>query len=373
MRTEICDRLGIEYPIFAFSHCRDVVAAVSNAGGMGVLGAVFFTVDELTENLNWIDRHVRDKPYGVDVLIPARYTGKGEGLSAEELENKLRDMIPEEHRDFAKAIMKDAGVPELPENHKVMELIGLTEETAKPLIDVSLTHEKVRLIVNALGTPPAHIVEEIQDSGRMVAALCGSVKHALNHKAAGIDIVICTGTEAGGHRGTFLGAEPTTQPGLFALLPQVVAAVSVPVIAAGSIANGKTIAAALILGASAAQIGTAYLRCPEASVHPLHREALARASDDGTRLTRLISGKPARALRTRLVEELQDMEGQTAPYPSQVSLQRPLASGPDAKPEEVMTMWSGQSAALSRELPAADLTNLMIEETDAAFSRFSGA
>lgn len=289
MRTEICDKFGIEYPIFAFSHCRDVVAAVSNAGEMGVLGAVFLTVDELTENLNWIDQHVRDKPYGVDVLIPAKYTGKGEGLSAEELENKLHDMIPEEHRNFAKKIMKDAGVPELPENVKVRELIGLTEETAKPLIDVSLEHEKARLIVNALGTPPTHIVKEIQDSGRMVAALCGSVKHALNHKAAGIDIVICTGTEAGGHTGDV---------GSIVLWPEVIDAVApLPVLAGGGIGRGRQLAAALAMGAQGVWAGTLWLTTAESDYSGKQKEAHLKPTSRDTVRTRSWSGKFDRSLK----------------------------------------------------------------------------
>jgi NAD(P)H-dependent flavin oxidoreductase YrpB (nitropropane dioxygenase family) len=322
MRTEICEKLGIEFPIFAFSHCRDVVAAVSKAGGMGVLGAVFFTVEELTENLNWIDQHVGDNPYGVDILIPAKYLGKGEGFSAEELENKLRAMIPEEHRKFANKILKDAGVPELPENVKVRELIGLTEETAKPLIDASLTHEKVRLIVNALGTPPVHIVKEIQDSGRWVAALCGSAKHALNHKAAGIDIVIANGTEAGGHTGDV---------GSIVLWPEVIDAVApLPVLAAGGIGGGRQMAAALAMGAQGVWTGTIWVTTTESDFPDEQKEVYLKATSRDTVRTRSWSGKFGRGLRNDWTDA---WDRSDTPDPLEMPLQGMVAAEPIARSE----------------------------------------
>jgi NAD(P)H-dependent flavin oxidoreductase YrpB (nitropropane dioxygenase family) len=152
MHTSVCDSLGIEFPIFAFTHCRDVVAAVSNAGGFGVLGAVGFSAEQLATELAWLDEHC-DKPYGVDVVIPGKYEGMGE-LDPVKLENELQTMIPEEHREFAKQLLADHGVPELPESEVAPALLGWTEATASPLIDEALQHDKVRLIANALGTPP---------------------------------------------------------------------------------------------------------------------------------------------------------------------------------------------------------------------------
>ena len=217
MRTELCESLGIEFPIFAFTHCRDVVAAVSNAGGLGVLGAVGFSADQLAVELDWIDDHVGDNPYGVDTVIPGKYAGQGEQLEADDLEQKLKEMIPMEHRAFAAKLLQEHDVPELPEGEKARELLGWTETTAGPQIDVTLQHEKVRLIANALGTPPADVVKEIQGSGRLVGALCGSVKHALSHKAAGVDFIISQGYEGGGHTGEI---------GSMVLWPEVIAAVS---------------------------------------------------------------------------------------------------------------------------------------------------
>ena len=155
MRTEICDRLGIEFPIFAFSHCRDVVAAVSRAGGLGVLGAVGFPPDQLEVELAWIDEHVGDRPYGVDVVIPGKYEGMGE-VDPKKLEEMLRAAIPEQHRSFADKLLSEHGVPRLPADERpANELLGWTAATANPQIDVALRHPKVRLIANALGTPPS--------------------------------------------------------------------------------------------------------------------------------------------------------------------------------------------------------------------------
>ena len=158
MRTEFCQQLGIEFPIFAFTHCRDVVAAVCNAGGFGVLGAVGFPAEQLEIELKWIDEHVGDKSYGVDIVIPSVYEGKGETLDAGELEAKLRELIPMRHREFVEKLLTDHNVPELPEGEKVRELPGLTATTARPQVETALRHDKVKIIANALGTPPADIV-----------------------------------------------------------------------------------------------------------------------------------------------------------------------------------------------------------------------
>ena len=235
MRTELCDRLGIEFPIFAFTHCRDVVAAVSNAGGLGVLGAVGFTPEQLATELEWIDEHT-DRPYGVDVVIPGKYEGMGE-LDPVKLEKELDSMIPEEHREFAKGLLADHGVPEMPDDELAPTLIGWTEATARPLVDEALAHDKVKLIANALGTPPPEIIDQIHESGRVVAALCGSPAQAARHRDAGVDIVIAQGGEGGGHTGDV---------GSMVLWPEVIDEVApLPVLAAGGIGSGRQMAAAL--------------------------------------------------------------------------------------------------------------------------------
>ena len=310
MRTEICDRLGIEFPIFAFSHCRDVVAAVSRAGGLGVLGAVGFPPDQLEIELAWIDEHVGDRPYGVDVVIPGKYEGMGE-VDPKKLEEMLRAAIPEQHRSFADKLLSDHGVPRLPPDERpVNELLGWTAATANPQIDVTLRHPTVRLIANALGTPPSDVIERIHASGRLITALCGSPKQARSHQAAGIDIVVVQGTEGGGHTGEI---------GSVVLWPEVIDAVApAPVLAAGGIGTGRQIAAALAVGAQGVWTGSIWLTVQEAEAPPAQRDALLAASSRDTVRSRSFTGKPCRMLRNDWTEA---WEAPDSPKPLGMPLQ----------------------------------------------------
>jgi NAD(P)H-dependent flavin oxidoreductase YrpB (nitropropane dioxygenase family) len=294
MRTPICDELGIEFPIFAFTHCRDVVAAVSKAGGFGVLGAVGFTPEQLEVELQWIDEHVGDKPYGVDIVIPGKYEGMDD-MDPEHLAQTLRDMVPQQHLDFAKKLLADRGVPELPEEmQNSMQLIGWTEATATPQVKVALEHPKVRLIANALGTPPTEVIDLIHDSGRKVAALCGSPYQALKHKEAGVDIVIAQGGEGGGHTG---------EVGSIVLWPQIAAAIApTPMLAAGGVGSGQQIAAALALGAQGVWAGSLWLTVEEADLPPAQQQQLLEATSRDTVRSRSFTGKPCRMIKTEWTE-----------------------------------------------------------------------
>jgi NAD(P)H-dependent flavin oxidoreductase YrpB (nitropropane dioxygenase family) len=242
MHTPICDELGIEFPIFAFTHCRDVVVAVSNAGGFGVLGAVGFTPEQLEIELTWIDDNIGDHPYGVDIVIPNKYEGMDSQLSADDLADTLRSMVPQEHLEFARKILADHGVPVEDSDSDSLQLLGWTEATATPQVEAALRHPKVAMIANALGTPPPDMIKHIHTTGRKVAALCGSPSQARKHADAGVDIIIAQGGEAGGHCG---------EVGSIVLWPQVIKEVApVPVLAAGGIGSGQQIAAALALGAA---------------------------------------------------------------------------------------------------------------------------
>jgi NAD(P)H-dependent flavin oxidoreductase YrpB (nitropropane dioxygenase family) len=288
MNNELCERLGIEFPIFAFTHCRDVVAAVSNAGGLGVLGAVGFTPEQLETELAWIDEHVGDKPYGVDIVIPMKYEGMGE-MDPAKLEEDLRALIPDGHRTFVKKLLSDHGVPEMPDDKKAPELLGWTEATAGPQVEVALSHPKVKLIANALGTPPAEIIAEIQSTGRLVGALCGSVKQALSHKEAGVDFVIAQGSEGGGHTG---------EVGSIVLWPQVIDAVApLPMLAAGGIGSGRQMAAAMAMGAAGVWTGSLWLTVEEADIPPVQMQQYIDATSRDTVRSRSFTGKPCRMLR----------------------------------------------------------------------------
>ena len=293
MRTSLCAQLDIEFPIFAFTHCRDVVAAVSNAGGLGVLGAVGFSPEQLEIECRWLDEHVGDKPYGVDLVIPQKYEGMGE-LDSSKLEEQLRQAIPIQHREFAAKLLADHGVPELPPEEAHHELLGMSLATATPQLDVALEHEKVRLIANALGTPPPEVVDRVHDSDRLVAALCGKVHQAVRHKESGIDIIIAQGTEGGGHTGEI---------GSLVLWPQIIKAVApVPVLAAGGIGSGDQIAAALALGAQGVWTGSLWLTVKEAECPPAQMAAYLAARSGDTVRSRSFTGKPCRMLKNDWTE-----------------------------------------------------------------------
>jgi NAD(P)H-dependent flavin oxidoreductase YrpB (nitropropane dioxygenase family) len=309
MHTELCDRLGIEFPIFAFSHCRDVVAAVSQAGGFGVLGAVGFTPEQLEVECRWIDEHVGNKSYGVDLVIPQKYEGMGE-IDPAKLEEYLRQQIPHQHREFAAKLLAEHGVPDLPPENRARELLGWTQATAAPQIEVALKHEKVRLIANALGTPPKEVIEQVHKSGRLVAALCGRVRQAVAHKSAGVDIVIAQGTEGGGHTGEI---------GSVVLWPQVIEAVApTPVLAAGGIGTGAQIAAALALGAQGVWTGSLWLTVEEAEAEPAQLDSYLRATSEDTVRSRSWTGKPCRMLRNDWTEA---WEKEESPKPLGMPLQ----------------------------------------------------
>lgn len=312
MRTPICDQLGIEFPIFAFSHCRDVVAAVTNAGGFGVLGALAFDPEQLEIELAWIDAHVGDKPYGVDFAMPASYVGKGGGASASV--ESLRAMIPDEIWKFANGILEEQGVPPMPPDlaPRKMKAAGLGVDAEGPgQVDVSLRHRNVKLLVNALGPPPAYVVERAHAAGIWVGALAGSVAHAKKQVEQGVDVIIAQGTEAGGHTG-----EISTM----VLVPDVVDAVGdrVPVLAAGGIGCGRQMAAALALGAQGAWTGSIWLTVAEADTRPESVENLLAAGSRDAIRSRSMTGKPARQLRTAWTEAWERPDApKTLPMPLQ--------------------------------------------------------
>lgn len=303
MQTDLARRLGIEFPIFAFTHCRDVVVAVSRAGGFGVLGAVGFTPEQLETELTWIDEHIGDAPYGVDIVIPGKYGGMGE-IDPVKLEADLKAMIPEQHRQFVHDILADHGVPEVPDEERMRELLGWTAATAGPQVEVALAHPKVKLLANALGTPPADVIEEIHASGRLVAALCGAAEQALRHQEAGVDIVIAQGTEGGGHTGDV---------GSMVLWPEVVDALGeTPMLAAGGIGTGRQVAAALAMGAQGVWTGSLWLTVEEADVPPAQMQSYLAAGSRDTVRSRSWTGKPCRMLRNDWTEAW-EAEGNPAP------------------------------------------------------------
>ncbi len=292
MRTPICDRFGIEFPIFAFSHCRDVVAAVSKAGGFGVLGALAFAPDQLEIELDWIDEHVDGRPYGVDLVMPAKYVGKGGGEDASLAH--LEEMIPAAHHEFVEHLLDEYHVPPLPADLEggPVKAAGLgVDEEGPGQVEVSLSHPGVKMLVNALGPPPKEVIDQAHERGLLVGALVGSRQHAERQVMQGVDVIVAQGTEAGGHCGDV---------STMVLIPEVVDAVGpdVPVLAAGGIGTGRQMAAALALGAQGVWTGSIWLTVAEADTNPIAVEKMLAASSRGTVRSRSMTGKPARQLRT---------------------------------------------------------------------------
>ena len=297
MRTPICDRLGCELPIFAFSHCRDVIVEVTKAGGFGVLGASTVSPEQLEAELRWIDDHVNGRPYGVDVIIPTTYDAE-----AERAVDDLARLIPQGHRDFLDAILAAEGVPELPEHDKKRihhEIAtgrgGMTPDGARRLVQVALRHPGVRMVVSALGAPPPDVVALLKQRDIVIGALCGKPQHAVRQRAAGVEVIIAQGTEAGGHTGDIA---------TMVLVPEVVRVCGpdVAVLAAGGITHGSQIAASLALGAQGVWCGTVWLGTRESELEPFEREVLFQAKAEDAVRRRARTGKPVRMLKSKLSE-----------------------------------------------------------------------
>src|SRR5438067_5847119 len=316
MRTRVSDMLGVEFPILAFSHCRDVVAAVTNAGGFGVLGAVAHSPDQLEIDLTWIEEQIHGRPYGLDLRLPQKYAGADDGGIDRET---VRQLLPPEQQAFVDDILRRYGVPELDDETKSLiwgrgGTLSISPKGYEPLLDIAFAHG-IRLIASALGPPPPALIERAHANDVVVTALAGNRVHAERHQAAGVDIVVAQGTEAGGHTG-----ELSTM----VLVPEIVDAIApTPVLAAGGIANGRQIAAAMALGAEGVWCGSVWLTTEEAETQPAVKEKFLHASSGDTIRSRSLTGKPARMLRSAWTDE---WERPDAPPPLQMPLQTALVA-----------------------------------------------
>jgi NAD(P)H-dependent flavin oxidoreductase YrpB (nitropropane dioxygenase family) len=378
MKSEAAELLSIEFPIFAFSHCRDVVAAVSNAGGYGVLGAVAHTPEELDVDLTWIEEHAKDRPFGVDLLIPRKFTGAAEGGMDR---SSLKAMIPGEHRVFLEHLLADYDIPPLEPRPKTetetkavqggYKRAGLQVDPASmaPLIDVAFAH-RTTMLASALGTPPSWLVDDAHARGVKVAALAGTVGHAVAHAEAGVDLVIAQGTEAGGHTG-----EIST----LVLVPQVVDAVGpIPVLAAGGIGNGRQMAAALALGADGVWCGSIWLTTQEAETSAAVRARMLASRSQDTVRTRSFTGKPCRVLRSKWTDAWnEDGAPSPLPMPLQSMLSdRPrrrieaMAERPGSRAVELLSPFVGQIVGqMNAVKPARQVVLEMVDEFVDAWQR----
>jgi NAD(P)H-dependent flavin oxidoreductase YrpB (nitropropane dioxygenase family) len=372
VKTPICAQYGIEFPLFAFSHCRDVVAAVSNAGGFGVLGGVAFTPEQLEKELCWIDDHVNGNPYGVDIIVPAKFEGKGENLTRDQ----LADRIPAEHRDFITQLLVDHDI-EVEEVRVASS--ALSGDTAESLLDVALGHP-IKMMANALGVPPAYMIEKGKDRGIPVAALVGAKEHALKQVHAGVDLIVAQGTEAGGHCG-----EVST----LVLIPEVLEAISqvpggsdIPVLAAGGIVTGRQMAACVAMGAAGAWTGSVWLTTEEAETAPHTKEKMLAATSRDTVRSAGRTGKPSRQLRSDWTDAWAPNPGGRQPLglPLQAMVAEPalrridkLAQNGHPGAQALATYFVGQGVGLMNKIkPARDVVLEFIEDYVAAAERLSG-
>jgi len=362
MQTPITEMFGIEFPILAFTHCRDVVAAVSKAGGLGVLGAVGHSDSGLETDLAWIEAEIGDRPYGVDLIVPARYAGSEEGgLDVAD----LVAAIPGAHQEFLDDLMERYQVPEDPDAAGWAIRPGeapFSANRASQQLDIALAH-RPSLVANALGPPPSEMVQSCREAGVKVAALAGTRVHAERHVAAGADVIIAQGTEGGGHTG---------QIGSMVLLPEVVDAVApVPVLGAGGIGRGRQMAAAMALGAAGVWCGSVWLTTEEAETHPVVKSKMLAASSGDTLRSRSITGKPARMLRTAWTDEWDRAD---TPEPLGMPLQPMLTSAvmerinraahrEGSGAEELATYFVGQVVGtMNRTRGAGQVVLDMVEE-----------
>ena len=347
MKSKICDLLGIEFPLFAFSHCRDVVAEVSKAGGFGVLGGAGHTPESLDIELNWIDSHVNGAPYGVDIIVPTSMDAKEGGLTPEEVEAR----IPPEHKAYVERILAENGVDAGGLwNRSVARDFGdnMREKGAAEVLDAAFSHP-IKLIVNALGVPPPAMMERARTAGVPVGALVGAREHAIKHAEAGVDVLVVAGTEAGGHCG-----EVST----LVLVPEVVEAVKsygdLPVLAAGGIVTGRQMAACMAMGAAGAWTGSVWLTTAEAETTPSVKEKMLTANSRQTVRSRSRTGKYTRQLRSPWTDAWQTEDApDPLPMPLQSLVSEPalrkidkLAEGGDPAAKRLATYWVGQGVGL---------------------------
>ena len=356
--------LGIEHPIVGFTPSEHVAAAISRAGGMGVLGCVRFNDPaELDAVLTWMDANTDGRPYGVDVVMPAKVPAEGSATD-------LAKLVPEGHREFVELTLARLGVPPLPvsdDDGADGGVLGWLHSVARKHVEVALSHP-ARLIANALGSPPADVIDAAHERGMLVAALAGKADHARSHVANGVDIIVAQGSEAGGHTGEI---------GTMVLVPEVVDAVGeqVPVLAAGGIGSGRQVVAALALGAAGAWMGSLWLGTEENvrfTSAPALGDALIAATSSDTVRSRIFSGKPARLLKNKWTQAWAAPEAPAAlPMPLQNVLvsdahRRLMASGdPD-----VIPMPAGQIVGrITAVRPVADVMADLIAETRQALAK----
>ena len=374
MKSIVCDMVGCEFPLFAFSHCRDVVAAVTNAGGFGVLGGVSHTPETLDIELSWIDEQVKGKPYGLDLIVPTSMDSREESLTPEEIEAR----IPPEHKEYVRNLLArfDIATDDVYARRRNDRMgDSMREKGAADLLDCAFTHP-IRLIANALGVPPPFMLERGKREGVPVAALTGAREHAVKHAEAGVDILVVSGTEAGGHCG-----EVST----LVLIPEVLQSLEpygeIPVLAAGGIATGRQMAAVMAMGAHGAWTGSVWLTTAEAETAPAVKEKFLAANSRQTVRSKSRTGKYTRQLRSAWTDAWHAEEApEPLPMPLQGMVSEPaltkisnLADAGHAGARQLTTYFVGQAVGLMNHVQSArQVVYQFMEDFAEASERLSG-
>ena len=349
MQSNLTRSLGCEHPIIQApmaggGDTPQLVAACANAGAFGFIGAAYLSPQQIADSAHAV-RALTSRPFGVNLFAPTAAT------QATEIE-AARVRLQPYYAEFGLTVP-----PHVPAEDRFMAQLDAALAAGPAVISFTF------------GMPPADALASIKSRGVLLVGTATTVAEALALRDAGFDAIVAQGSEAGGHRGTFLGAFDDAMIGTMALVPQIVDAARLPVIASGGIMDGRGIAAALALGAGAVQLGTAFLTCDEAGIVEEYKNLILHTAEDGTRITRVFSGRPARGIANRFMREMADAADQTPPFPIQNALTRPLRSAAAKNGRtEFLSLWCGQAPRLARRQPAAGLVQRLVAETRSAIA-----
>lgn len=344
-KTRVTELLHIQYPLIQAPMAGGVttpklVAAVSNSGGLGSLGAGYMSKEQMKEAVREI-RSLTDKPFAVNLFIP-------EPEFAPEIKDEMMAVLDRYRREL--------GLPPGIDASKFAEPFAEQLE--------AVLEEKVPVFSFTFGVPARETIRALKQQGITVIGTATTVREAVKLEESGVDLIVGQGSEAGGHRGTFLGPYQDALVGTMALIPQMVDHVQVPVIAAGGIMDGRGIAAARILGAEGVQMGSAFLACEESGAHEAYKNAILTSTDDSTVITKAFSGKAARGIKNRFIQEMAEKESILSPYPLQNALTKEIRqAAAKANRAEFMSLWAGQASAMAARKTAGQLVSDLVEQT----------
>ncbi|WP_363549427.1 nitronate monooxygenase [Caldifermentibacillus hisashii] len=353
-KTEVTNKLSIKFPIIQAGMAggittSELVAAVSNAGGLGMIGAGYMTPEELESNIQKV-RDLTSKSFGVNLFVPEK-----PDVLQEEIESANQLLEP------------------------IRQMLGIEKKNDVPQIDTAVFEEQIQIVLKyevpvcsfTFGIPQREIIDKLNNYGIITIGTATTVKEAIMNEAAGMNMIVVQGSEAGGHRGSFAESFDHSMIGTMALIPQVSDQVSIPIIAAGGITDGRGVLASLVLGAKAVQMGTAFVTCKESGANELHKKAILNATEEQAVITGAFSGKPARGLNNAFIKKMKEHETIFPAYPIQNMLTQDIRSeAAKQKNKEFMALWCGQNPRLSKNLHAAELIEMITNQVETIINKF---